>query len=398
MSVDDLWYLTKRGPDGERVPSRGHGRGKRFRVRYTDPGGRERARLFERLVDAKKFDATTRADIARGAYIDPDAGRTTFKDYAEEWRANQIHADTTRLQIETLFRIHVYPVFGGRPLSTIRASHVQALVRGLSDTHAPATVLVVYRHITSVFLAAVADKVIPAMPYAKISLPEVEPARVEPLPVASVEAIRDSTALEYRVLVDIGAMAGLRQGEAFGLEVGHVDFLRRTLRVEQQLKTVPGQAPFLAPPKTRKSRRLIPISKLLVDRLAAHLKAFPAVEVEIVDKTGREPVTRKVRLICTTSDDEPIRRAFYSTSVWRPAIRRARIEGSPTFHDLRHFFASALIAHGASVVQVQARLGHASANETLGTYSHLWPDDDDRTRQAIEDAFAPKLDRLRSVP
>jgi integrase len=43
-----------------------------------------------------------------------------------------------------------------------------------------------------------------------------------------------------------------------------------------------------------------------------------------------------------------------------------------------------LIRHSESVKVVQARLGHASASETLDTYSHLWPDSDDRTRTAVD--------------
>ena len=54
------------------------------------------------------------------------------------------------------------------------------------------------------------------------------------------------------------------------------------------------------------------------------------------------------------------------------------------FHELRHYYASLLIDSGASVKVVQARLGHKSAEETLNTYSHLWPDSDDRTRDAID--------------
>jgi integrase len=51
---------------------------------------------------------------------------------------------------------------------------------------------------------------------------------------------------------------------------------------------------------------------------------------------------------------------------------------------LGHFYASLLIRHGESVKTVQARLGHASATETLDTYGHLWPDSEDRTRQAVD--------------
>ncbi|MGA8257507.1 MAG: tyrosine-type recombinase/integrase [Nocardioides sp.] len=54
-------------------------------------------------------------------------------------------------------------------------------------------------------------------------------------------------------------------------------------------------------------------------------------------------------------------------------------------HDLRHFYASGLIAAGCDVVTVQRALGHSSATTTLNTYSHLWPTAEDRTRAAAAD-------------
>ncbi|MEK8228721.1 tyrosine-type recombinase/integrase [Oerskovia sp. M15] len=53
------------------------------------------------------------------------------------------------------------------------------------------------------------------------------------------------------------------------------------------------------------------------------------------------------------------------------------------FHDLRHYFASLLIASGLDVKVVQARLRHASAKTTLDTYGHLWPDRDNTSRAAV---------------
>ncbi len=63
-----------------------------------------------------------------------------------------------------------------------------------------------------------------------------------------------------------------------------------------------------------------------------------------------------------------------------------------TFHSLRHYYASLLIRHGESVKTVQARPGHASASETLDTYSHLWPDSADRTRDAIDAVLGSSRD------
>ena len=53
-----------------------------------------------------------------------------------------------------------------------------------------------------------------------------------------------------------------------------------------------------------------------------------------------------------------------------------------TLHDLRHFYASGLIASGGDVVTVQRSLGHSSPSITLDTYAHLWPTAEDRTRKA----------------
>ena len=70
--------------------------------------------------------------------------------------------------------------------------------------------------------------------------------------------------------------------------------------------------------------------------------------------------------------------------LWRPAARSARIPDGTGLHLLRYYYASLLIRYGESVKTVQARLGHATAAETLDTYSHLWPDSDDRTREAVD--------------
>jgi integrase len=126
-----------------------------------------------------------------------------------------------------------------------------------------------------------------------------------------------------------------------------------------------GKPAFLAPPKTAASIRTIPLPTVVVDVLARHLAAFAMGEGQ---------------LLFTNDRGEPISRTRFSEAVWQPAIVRAGLPGGTRFHDLRHYYASLLIRHGESVKVVQARLGHASASETLDTYSHLWPDSEDRAR------------------
>lgn len=341
-------------------------------ARWRDAGGGQRKRSFSRKTDAERFLTTMQADVLRGTYVDPVAGRVTFTEYAAQWRAAQVHRPTTRAYVETMIRRHALPHFGARSLGSVRPSEVQAWVRGLGEVLAPATVEVVYRYVGAIFRAAVADRLIPSSPCVGVRLPKVEPRQVVPPSTEDVYALTAAMPARYRALVVLAAGTGLRQGECLGLELRHVDFLRRTLRVEQQLVLLPGAPPQIAPPKTAASYRTVPLPEVVLDALAAHLAAFP------VGPGG---------LVFTTPAGEPIRRTALSANVWRPAVLRAGVPVTTHFHDLRHYFASLLIRHGESVKVVQARLGHASAAETLDTYSHLWPDSEDRTRAAVDSAL-----------
>ena len=383
--IEDRWQRPDR-----------KGRGTRWRVRWVSPEGKERSRSFDRKADAQRHLAEVVTDTARGTYLDPSGARVLLREYAETWRAAQGHRPTTRAQAETHLRRHVYPVFGDRPIGTLRRTEVQAWVTRLAETLAPSTVRTVYSYLAAVLRGAVADRLIASSPCERITLPKVSPARVEPLAVEVVEALAEVVPARYRALVLLGAGTGLRQGEAFGVTVDRVDFLRRTLVVDRQLVLMPGSAPYLAPPKTPASNRTIPLPGVVVDALAAHLAEFPAVEREIEYRAGNAASkTVRASLMFTGERGMPIRRTRFSDRVWGPAgaaLREAAkddesapvLPAGATFHDLRHFYASLLIRHGESVKTVQARLGHASAAETMDTYAHLWPDSEDRTRAAVD--------------
>jgi integrase len=386
--IDDRWHATHRST-GAQVRTDRYGVGRRWLARWRDPAGVQRKRAFDRRVDADRFLVEVAADLARGAYVDPRGGRVTVREYGEGWRSAQVHRATTAAQVESHLRRHVYPTFGDRPLGSVRPSEVQGWVRGLEQHLAPATIQVVYSFVAGIFRAAVRDRLIAVSPCVDVRLPKPEPKRVEPLATDKVEALIAAMPERYQALVVLAAGTGLRQGEAFGLEVGGVDFLRRTLEVRQQLVTMPGKPPYLAPPKTPSSYRTVPLPQVVVDALAAHLAAFPTVPVEILDATHKpEPKSRQAALVFTTPAGVPVRRTRFSP-IWRPAATIAGLGDGVTFHDLRHYYASLLIRHGESVKAVQRRLGHKSAVETLDTYSHLWPDSEDRTREAVDQVLGP---------
>jgi integrase len=348
------------------------------------PGGPQKTKHFNRKVDAERWLDNIRGDLARGLYIDPDAGRQPFGDYAREWQAAHVHRASTADQVAAHLRNHVLPVFGDRELGSIRPSEIQAWVKGRSEVLAPATLEVVYRYLSTIFKAATTDRLIARSPCVGIRLPQMHRARVVPLTTDDVRALEGAAPARYRATVILAAGTGLRQGEILGLTLDRIDFLRRQLTVDRQLTTVTGHSPYLGPPKTRASVRTVPLPEVVLQALSAHLAAFPAAD-QLVDWNGK-PVS--IQLFFTTARVRPVRRSSFG-EMWQNTVDQAGLAKGTGFHELRHYYASLLIRHGESVKTVQARLGHASASETLDTYSHLWPDSDDRTRQAIDLVLGP---------
>ena len=348
-----------------------------WRARYRDPSGREHARHFARKVDAQRWLDEVAASVVTGQYVDPNAGKITFRECAEHWRSIQVQRPSSMAHVETMLRRHAYPTLGDRPLGSIVPSDVQAWVKGLSL--APSTVGVIHGIVSTIMKSAIRDRRIVANPCDGTKLPKVRRKQVVPLTTEQVEAVRAALPEHLQALVTLAAGTGMRQGECFGLTVDRVSFLQRTVTVDRQMVTVQGMAPTLAEPKTRASVRTIPLPKVVVDALAAHLAAFPPRDHGLIFTNHGGPITRS---------------AF--GFLWRPAARKAGLPKGTGLHALRHYYASLLIRHGESVKTVQARLGHASAAETLDTYSHLWPDSDDRTRDAVDSVLGILADSVRT--
>lgn len=174
-----------------------------------------------------------------------------------------------------------------------------------------------------------------------------------------------------RPAILLGAFAGLRVAEIAALRTSDVDFMRGIITPAVQY---PGM-----PLKTDTSKTPIPIPPELTLELARVPEKFGSSTL-VVGVFGR-PVA-----------------PYMIESAFRTA--RATIDSlSEGFrlHDLRHFFASLLIASGLDVKTVQARLRHASAKTTLDTYGHIWPDRDDATRAAVSAALVRPTADARAV-
>ncbi len=87
------------------------------------------------------------------------------------------------------------------------------------------------------------------------------------------------------------------------------------------------------------------------------------------------------------------------TRVFQRAVERAGLRLGTSSHDLRHYYASVLLAAGESVIAVAERLGHEDASPVLSTYGHLMADSEDKTRKAIDSAWCgPGVSRTGAPP
>lgn len=390
MAVDDLWFSRKRDPaTGERTRTQRHGRGKRWRVRWTDPEtGQTRTELFDRRQDADRRDAATQADIHRGLYVDPRAGRITVTEYAEQWRKTLLHRGSTSERTERTIRRHIVPVLGSMQLAAVRPSHLRGWVKDRTAHLEPSTLATVYfGTLVPLFRSAVADKLIGSSPCVGVRLPEIPDARYTIARPDQVHALADALPEMYRTIVYLAAGCGWRAGEIFGLERDELDLDGREVHVRRQLSVVSGRTPYLAPPKTKTSARTNEVPTVVADALRRHLGTYPVAGVELDDETdARRPTRRRAALVFTRENGRPIHRADWSY-IWRPAVKAVGLPKGFGLRDLRHYFATVLIFGGANVKTVQLAMGHTTPTITLNTYVGYWPDAVDQTRSLVDGAL-----------
>ncbi|MGH3343506.1 MAG: tyrosine-type recombinase/integrase [Carbonactinosporaceae bacterium] len=350
----------------------------RWRARYRDPSGTERARHFDRKVDAQRWLNEVTASILTGVYADPRRGRDTFAAYTERWARAQAWRPKTAARVGSIASTHLLPAFGAAPIASIRRTEVQGFVAGLTAAgYAPGTVRLIYPTLRQVFRAAVEDRVIAASPCSRIALPAT---RYKDLMIPDVDAlsrVADELPGRWRATVFVAAGLGLRPGEVFGLESRDVEWLRGTVDVRRQLDDR-GQLVEL---KTAASLRRVPLPEVVRQVLAAHL-------------AGER---RREGLVFVGPDGRPVKRNSF-VKAWRLAVVRAGGQEGLRLHDMRHVYASALIAAGEGVKVIQRRMGHTSALVALDVYGHLWPDSDQKTRAALDAYLSPETGGAADSP
>lgn len=178
---------------------------------------------------------------------------------------------------------------------------------------------------------------------------------------------------EHRALVLTLAYCGLRWGEAIGLRVADVEFLRRRLSVSENAVQL-GVRHAVGPTKGRKTRS-VPAPTFVLDELSVQCR-------------GKAPGD----LLFPGRDGGYLPRPKSSDGWFAAAVKRAGVQAI-TPHDLRHTCASLAVSAGVNVLALQRMLGHTSAKVTLDAYADLFDDDLDAVAVTLHARYSPELTR-----
>lgn len=337
----------------------------RWRARYRDEAGKEHARHFPRKIDAENWLDEVFSSMRTGTYVDPATAKITVGEWCDVWLKGYSSRKPSTYRMAVTHTKIIRATFEHTPMRAVKPSDVNAWVAAMQDDgRADSYVYAVYRRLAQIMGDAVLDGVLVRSPCSRRTAPSQGQQRPYVATTAQVWALHDAFPDRLRGAVLLAAFAGLRLGECAGLRTSDVDFMRGVISPAVQYP----QEDL----KTDYSKTPIPIPNEL-SLLLAKCVELGAGEYVVTGEGGIQ------------SSPWQIERAMRSA--------RSKVEGLPDgfrFHDLRHYYASLLIAAGLDVKVVQKRLRHKSATTTLNVYAHMFPDKDEAARSAVAGALAER--------
>lgn len=342
-------------------------------VDYRDVSGKRRWKT----VDGTRKDADDRLAEIVGSGRKATDSKRTFKEAANEWMDVHVKANCKRstwYEYDSAMRIHLIPAFGPIPFLKITREMVKKLVAdkvksGLSRSSVRNLIV----PLREMFNHAIDDGAAlsnPASRLGRFNYARGDGKKVDPLTKSEVtkllETMREKMP-HYCPLILCAARTGMRAGELAALQWRDIDFNGRFITVCRNMSR--GE---LGTPKNHKSRRVDMSLQLtnILETLLAYRKA---------DAVRRNPQAKDKALAAVMEsfvfiredarqlDPNDLRRQILYKALDLAEVRRVR------FHDLRHTFASLLIAQGESLTYIRDQLGHYSIQMTVDIYGHLVP-------------------------
>lgn len=264
---------------------------------WHDPDGNEVTRTFAKKVDADDFADDMEADVRRGDYVDPKAGKVRFGALGARWLKSVDVDPSTKIRYEAAWRLHVEPQFGRRHTAAIKPSEIKELVADLSDRFGPSTAMSARLVIQGVMSLAVLDGAIKVNPVTgkTVPVPKRSDSNIVVWPDEVVQAIIDAHPEELRAVPVTMVSTGMREGEVFALAAEDIDENEGVIRIRRQIKKL-GNSYVYALSKSDKER-IVPLPAWTAAVLRVHMAHNPPTPVTL---PWERPTGRRGRTGCSS--------------------------------------------------------------------------------------------------
>lgn len=347
------------------------------------------ARRLKRVCRSQGDALKALDELKRRAALGVPLTRYTVGDCLDDFLAHGENsrgwAPSTTASYESAARVHIRPALGKRMLADLAVADVQRLMAAmLEDGQSPRYVA----HVRAVLRAAIGHAVQGEIMHRNVAALARPPMlrREEMRALSGDETRRLFAALDderLRALIITATTLGLRRGELIALRWSDVDLDAATLTVRRTGKRIKGQY-VEGQPKSERSRRAIALPPALVTLLRRQSAAVAA------DRLRLGPGWQDEDRVFPGAGGGPTGENTIRKALDR-ALAKAKITGHVRIHDLRHTAATALLAAGGDLRDVQEMLGHASYALTADTYAHVLDDQRKATASRIETALGAAI-------
>ncbi|WP_057741940.1 site-specific integrase [Liquorilactobacillus capillatus] len=298
----------------------------------------------------------------------------TFNEVYIEWYANYVNTvrESTWNRTEGMFKNHIIPYFGQKRIATITTHEIQDAV---NDWYANtiANYKRWYNYTVAVFDYAIKQEYMNKNPAKNIVLPKKHDVAGDKLPNfwSKEQLNRFFSCIDPNINLDIYTMfrvlayVGCRRGELLALEWSDIDLNKQTIRINKTLTQGKGGKQIVQAPKTRNSRRTVPID----NRTTYWLKRWKMEQMRLYLILGFN--TKKPHQLVFANTKNGYHSLNTPAKRLKKIIRNNNLKPEITIHGFRHSHISALLSAGVPVTAVQLRVGHASPEVTLSVYSHI---------------------------
>lgn len=342
----------------------------RYQVRYTGSDGLQHTapRTYATKADANAYLATVHSDLVRETWKAPVHARVTLGEFGRTWIDQRPIKPSTRERYRSAWNLHIDPRIGGYQIGDVTPAvvrewyadlgeHLRTSLAGRGGGSQPfdqpgsATLAHAYRLLKAVMNTALEDELIPGNPCRIKGASTYQHAERPTLGIDEIEELAQAVPDRYKATVYLLAWAGIRLGEAAELRRKDIDLKHSQIRVERGVYPIHGEY-LVQTPKSRAGARTIVLPAFVTDTLRGHMQDY-----SLIGPEGLIFPTRSGKC------------AYNGIQIAVTRTLRSLGYEHVRVHDLRHSGQLLAATNGATLTDLQRRMGHSTVNAAMA-YAH----------------------------